>query len=61
MAQPFNFIAHNGEFNTIKGNRLWMKTRETDISRAYRIVQEEQKIRDIYKKNASQFLSITEK
>ena len=35
MAQPFNFIAHNGEFNTIKGNRLWMKTRETDIALKY--------------------------
>ena len=35
MAQPFNFIAHNGEFNTIKGNRLWMKTRENDIALKY--------------------------
>ena len=25
MAQPFRMIAHNGEINTIKGNRLWMK------------------------------------
>lgn len=32
MAQPFNMIAHNGEFNTIKGNRLWMKARENQIS-----------------------------
>ncbi len=28
LAQPFRLIAHNGEINTIKGNRLWMKTRE---------------------------------
>lgn len=29
LAQPFRYIAHNGEINTIKGNRLWMKTRES--------------------------------
>lgn len=29
LAQPFRLVAHNGEINTIKGNRLWMKTRET--------------------------------
>lgn len=28
LAQPFRFIAHNGEINTIKGNRNWMKARE---------------------------------
>ena len=32
MAQPFQLIAHNGEFNTIKGNRLWMEAREKEIS-----------------------------
>ena len=31
MAQPFRMIAHNGEFNTIKGNRLWMKARENEL------------------------------
>ncbi len=28
LAQPFRYIAHNGEINTIKGNRLWMQARE---------------------------------
>ncbi|MCI1779231.1 MAG: glutamate synthase large subunit [Bacteroidales bacterium] len=28
LAQPFRFIAHNGEINTIRGNRLWMHARE---------------------------------
>ncbi len=28
LAQPFRMIAHNGEINTIKGNRLWMEARE---------------------------------
>ena len=31
MAQPFRMLAHNGEINTIKGNRLWMHTREETI------------------------------
>jgi glutamate synthase (NADPH/NADH) large chain len=28
LAQPFRNMAHNGEINTIKGNRLWMQARE---------------------------------
>lgn len=28
LAQPFRMLGHNGEINTIKGNRLWMKARE---------------------------------
>ena len=29
LAQPFRFIAHNGEINTNKGNVNWMRARET--------------------------------
>ncbi|MCP5464474.1 MAG: glutamate synthase large subunit [Deltaproteobacteria bacterium] len=28
LAQPFRLIAHNGEINTIRGNRNWMRARE---------------------------------
>lgn len=28
LAQPFRLLGHNGEINTIRGNRLWMKARE---------------------------------
>ncbi|MDR1252219.1 MAG: glutamate synthase large subunit [Treponema sp.] len=28
LAQPFRMIAHNGEINTIRGNRFWMAARE---------------------------------
>ncbi|MDE5666263.1 MAG: glutamate synthase subunit alpha, partial [Duncaniella sp.] len=28
LAQPFRVLGHNGEINTIQGNRLWMKARE---------------------------------
>jgi glutamate synthase (NADPH/NADH) large chain/glutamate synthase (ferredoxin) len=31
MAQPFRMLAHNGEINTLKGNRLWMQSRETEL------------------------------
>lgn len=27
LAQPFRFLAHNGEINTIRGNRQWAKAR----------------------------------
>src|SRR5262249_37833947 len=27
-APPFRLIAHNGEINTLSGNRLWMRARE---------------------------------
>ncbi|MCD8304573.1 MAG: glutamate synthase large subunit [Prevotellaceae bacterium] len=32
LAQPFRMLAHNGEINTIRGNRLWMKARESVLS-----------------------------
>lgn len=35
MAQPFRMLGHNGEINTIKGNRLWMQTREATIKSNY--------------------------
>jgi glutamate synthase (NADPH/NADH) large chain len=29
LAQPFRLLGHNGEINTIRGNRYWMKARES--------------------------------
>ena len=29
LAQPFRIISHNGEINTVRGNRLWMHARES--------------------------------
>lgn len=49
LAHPYRFIAHNGEINTVKGNRNWMRAREAllasdlipgDISRLFPIVDE---------------------
>ena len=47
LAHPYRFIAHNGEINTVKGNRNWMAAREAllesdlipgDIERLFPIV-----------------------
>ncbi len=49
LAHPYRFIAHNGEINTVKGNRNWMRARETlleselipgDLKRLFPIVDE---------------------
>ena len=32
LAQPFRLLAHNGEINTIRGNRGWMKARESVLN-----------------------------
>ncbi|MEI6216321.1 MAG: glutamate synthase large subunit [Actinomycetes bacterium] len=49
LAHPYRFIAHNGEINTVRGNRNWMRAREAmlesevipgDISRLFPIVDQ---------------------
>ena len=32
LAHPYRLIAHNGEINTVKGNRNWMRAREAMLS-----------------------------
>ncbi|MBQ1696131.1 MAG: glutamate synthase subunit alpha, partial [Bacteroidales bacterium] len=47
LAQPFRLLGHNGEINTIKGNRIWMAARESvlksdklgDLKELFPIVQ----------------------
>ncbi|MGA1415563.1 MAG: glutamate synthase large subunit [Candidatus Nanopelagicaceae bacterium] len=50
LAHPYRYIAHNGEINTIRGNRNWMSARESllasdlipgDIKRLFPIVNPE--------------------
>jgi len=31
-AQPFRFLCHNGEINTVEGNQNWMKAREPELN-----------------------------
>lgn len=47
LAHPYRYIAHNGEINTVKGNRNWMRAREAllasdvipgDLKRVFPIV-----------------------
>lgn len=47
LAQPFRMLGHNGEINTIKGNRLWMEARESilksdklgDLKRLFPVIE----------------------
>lgn len=47
LAQPFRVLGHNGEINTIRGNRLWMEARESilksdllgDLERIYPVIE----------------------
>ena len=32
LAQPFRYVAHNGEINTLLGNRNWMQAREPELT-----------------------------
>ncbi|MFD9033019.1 glutamate synthase large subunit [Streptomyces sp. NPDC059567] len=32
LAHPYRFVAHNGEINTVKGNRNWMVARESQLA-----------------------------
>lgn len=35
LAQPFRYIAHNGEINTLQGNLNWLKTSERNFTSPY--------------------------
>ena len=49
LAQPFRVLGHNGEINTIKGNRFWMEARESilkseklgDLERLFPVIEPE--------------------
>jgi glutamate synthase domain-containing protein 1 len=51
LAQPFRMLAHNGEINTVKGNRFWMQARESilksellgDLEKIYPVIEPRQK------------------
>ena len=32
LAQPFRMVAHNGEINTVQGNRNWMRARQSQLA-----------------------------
>lgn len=44
LAQPFKYIAHNGEINTIRGNLNWMSSKEALLETEYYSKSEIEKI-----------------
>ncbi len=40
LAQPFRYIAHNGEINTVQGNINWLKSKEAFFSSEYFTTEE---------------------
>jgi glutamate synthase (NADPH) large chain len=49
LAHPYRYLAHNGEINTVKGNRNWMRAREAllasdlipgDMSRTFPVIDD---------------------
>ncbi len=69
LAQPFRFLAHNGEINTVKGNRMWMTARESimksdlfgdDLEKLFPIIEPD-KSDSASLDNALEFLVLTGK
>ncbi|MCK6694142.1 MAG: glutamate synthase large subunit, partial [Thermoanaerobaculia bacterium] len=53
LAQPFRYIAHNGEINTIQGNVQWWEARESRLQSAYFTPEELEKLKPICGKGLS--------
>ena len=52
LAHPFRFVAHNGEINTVQGNRNWMRAREA-LLRAPEVAEDLERIFPICTPGAS--------
>ncbi|MDR3412764.1 MAG: glutamate synthase large subunit [Formivibrio sp.] len=55
LAQPFRFLAHNGEINTVAGNRLWAKAREAILETPHLDMDS---VRPIVQTNGSDSMSL---
>ncbi|MBL7744795.1 MAG: glutamate synthase large subunit [Chitinophagaceae bacterium] len=53
LAQPFRFIAHNGEINTLQGNLNWLKTSEKGFTSPYFTKEEMDRLLPIVTENQS--------
>ncbi len=51
LAQPFRFLAHNGEINTIRGNRAWARARQYKLKSA--LLPELQQIKSLVSQEGS--------
>src|SRR6185369_1905165 len=53
LAQPFRYLAHNGEINTITANRRWLKARQSELKRKLRLDEAAQLLEDYVSDSAS--------
>ncbi|RYY52762.1 MAG: glutamate synthase large subunit [Chitinophagaceae bacterium] len=53
LAQPFRYIAHNGEINTLNGNLNWLKTSEKNFTSPYFSKEEMEMLLPIVKNGQS--------
>ncbi|MBN1952920.1 MAG: glutamate synthase large subunit [Bacteroidales bacterium] len=69
LAQPFRYLAHNGEINTVTGNRMWMTARESimrsdlfgeDLDKLFPIIEPDKSDSASFD-NALEFLVLTGK
>lgn len=56
LAQPFRYLAHNGEINTLQANRSWARAREAIMESP--LLPEMQDIRPIVQTNGSDSMSL---
>ena len=59
LAQPFRFVAHNGEINTLRGNRNWMKAREA-LCKSKELEEDLKKVFPVVTEDASDSASFDE-
>ncbi len=56
LAQPFRYLCHNGEINTVRGNRGWMQARESVLSSP--LLGDVKEVRPILQKEMSDSASL---
>src|SRR5215216_5280576 len=58
LAQPFRYIAHNGEINTLQGNLNWLKTSEKNFTSPYFSKEEMDMLLPVVDENQSDSASL---
>lgn len=58
LAQPFRMLAHNGEINTLRGNRNWMRARERNLRSEIFSKEDIQKLLPVIQKSGSDSASL---
>ncbi|HUS01632.1 MAG TPA: glutamate synthase large subunit [Chitinophagaceae bacterium] len=58
LAQPFRYIAHNGEINTLQGNLNWLRTSERNFTSPYFTKEEMELLLPVVEENQSDSASL---